>query len=185
MKLKRLRLPLVCAVLFAACAVAAQASEFFIRVESPSGWKNGGPKKPALVVRAYADGEATSARLTARAEGMVDGKRQSIELKTVPVANGIYAIEQQWPAKGDWIVAVSGRQQGITCSKIVELGPDGTIPENQRTCLCGKCFPWRQELGLKFNGERKLNVQTFFRALTAKDLASALERLTYIDADNH
>lgn len=160
-----------------AASRAVAGGEFFIRVEAPSAWKDPRIKDAALVIRAFACGEPTTARITASAEGLVDGKRQTVPLKVAPAADGIYAIKREWPARGDWVVAISAAQQGIVCSKLVDLGPDGAIPANQETCLCPKCFPWRQAESLKINGESKLAVKTTFHRLTAREIDEQLKSL--------
>lgn len=161
----------------AAAASAAQAGEFFIRVEAPSEWKDRRIKDAILVVRAYASGEPTSARIIATAEGLVEGKRQTIHLKVAPASSGVYSIRKEWPSQGIWVVAIQGMQQGIVCSKLVELGPDGTIPANQQTCLCPKCYPWREAEGLHINGESRLPVKTAFHKFTAQEIEAKLNSL--------
>jgi hypothetical protein len=176
--MRLLRLPILGLFLISASAWA-HASEFFIRVEAPSpGSKYHAIKDAVLVIRAYSAGEPTTARLTATAEGLVDGKRRTIALKVRPASEGIYSVAQEWPSQGDWIVVVSAAQRGITCSKLVELGPDGKIPANQTTCLCAKDYLWREGLGVKFNGESKLPVKTAFRRFTEREIEEALRSLT-------
>jgi hypothetical protein len=67
-------------------------------------------KKLAFVVRPLVCDKAGSVQITGRAEGLVNGTRQSIELNLVPVnaADGVYGVVQQWPAGGHWVVQLNG-----------------------------------------------------------------------------
>src|SRR5688500_15974363 len=65
-------------------------------------------KKVVLVVRPLCC-DVTSVRITGSAEGMVNGVRQSVPLRLIPVrpAEGVYAVAQEWPADGHWILRLN------------------------------------------------------------------------------
>jgi len=160
-----------------AAASSANAGGFYITVEAPGGVRDPRIKDAVLVVRAFACGDPTAARITATAEGLVAGKRQTVDLKVTPASSGIYSIRREWPLKGDWVVAIHGSLKGIECSKLVSLGPDGTIPLSQQTCLCPKCYRWREAEGTRIDEEKKMPVQTAYRRLTAQEIDAKLRLL--------
>ena len=95
-------------VLFAAAAPLF-AGGFYLDLGSPSASKD--PKAHGAVMIARLSGchEAEKGALRATAEGIVNGKRHTIPLKTVALdAPGAYAITRQWPAEGKWVVVLSG-----------------------------------------------------------------------------
>jgi len=73
---------------------------------------------PGADAEAVASGAVAVARITscvhpgkivmsATAEGVVDGKRQSIPLRLVPLKQGEkYAVMRSWPEKGSWVVKI-------------------------------------------------------------------------------
>ena len=49
-------------------------------------------------------------QITGTAEGSVNGVRQSLPLELIPVnpAEGIYAVQRQWPENGHWVLQLNG-----------------------------------------------------------------------------
>ena len=66
-------------------------------------------KKAVFVVRSQCC-DFTSVGITGSAEGIVNGVRRSIPLTLTPVnaAQGVYAITQEWPDAGHWVVQLNG-----------------------------------------------------------------------------
>jgi hypothetical protein len=59
----------------------------------------------ALVVRAMACVEQDKTTVTGTAEGIVNGARRSIPLQLTPISEkGVFAVRQQWPDKGEWVL---------------------------------------------------------------------------------
>jgi hypothetical protein len=66
-------------------------------------------KGAVFVVRALVCDDLEGARVTATAEGIVNGSRQSVPLRLLPVNTpGVYAVERQWPVDGHWVVHLEG-----------------------------------------------------------------------------
>ena len=67
-------------------------------------------KKLIVAVRAVVCQELATVRITGTAEGLVAGKRQAlpVTLTAVDPAEAIYAIHQQWPAEGAWVLHLKG-----------------------------------------------------------------------------
>lgn len=72
--------------------------------------------------------EPHKAVLTATAEGLVGGKRQTIVLEPVAQATpGLYSIPRKWPSEGKWVLKLIGRYPqgpGVTTT-LVKLTTDG------------------------------------------------------------
>ena len=164
-------------VLAVLAATRASAGGFSFTVEAPAERKDPRIRDAVLVVRTYICGEPGAARVSAKAEGMIDGQRKSITLAMKEVKPGVYSIRREWPSKGDWVIAVSGSDHDLICSKLVELGPNGNLSENQQVCMCPKCFPWRDAEGLKQNGESKLTVTTKYRLFTPQEIDTKVRSL--------
>jgi hypothetical protein len=63
----------------------------------------------AMTVEAQGCQDYSHARITGQAEGIVNGKRQSMSLELTPTEKpGIYTVRKQWPAEGRWVLVFSG-----------------------------------------------------------------------------
>lgn len=67
-------------------------------------------KKLIVAVRAVVCQDLANVRITGTAEGVVAGKRQSlpVTLAAVEPAEAVYAIHQQWPQEGAWLLHLKG-----------------------------------------------------------------------------
>jgi hypothetical protein len=109
-----------------ALAPTASAGGFHVAVERPA--KGDAEVKDALLlVRAYGCHKPEDANLTATAEGIVNGKRQSIPVQLTKTSKGVFAIKHQWAATGVWVLNISGEYLGATRSLLVELGANGKL----------------------------------------------------------
>lgn len=117
---------LLAAVVTLASANAALAGGFQLNIEAPNA-SDAELKGAALLVRTYGCHQPWDAEVFATAEGVVDGKRQSIKVELTRTSRGVYAIKKQWSSKGVWVVAITGRYNGITSSALVEMGTNGTV----------------------------------------------------------
>lgn len=68
------------------------------------------PKKLVVAVRAVVCEDLATVRITGTAEGLVNGTRQSLPLTLTAVdpAAAVYAIAQQWPQEGTWVLHLKG-----------------------------------------------------------------------------
>lgn len=116
------------AVFLACAATAALAGGFWVTVYSAGAPVARGIPDTALVVAAEGCHNPADARLEGTAEGMVDGKRQSIALKFTPTSKpGVYAIKKQWPSEGNWVLSITGAYLGRSTTRRVELLPGGEM----------------------------------------------------------
>jgi hypothetical protein len=68
------------------------------------------PKKVVVAVRAVVCEDLASVTISGTAEGVVNGKRQSlpITLMMIDRAEAVYAVGQQWPQDGTWLLHLKG-----------------------------------------------------------------------------
>jgi len=61
-----------------------------------------------LVHAAMRDGVPSTRDLTGTAEGLVNGKRQSVELRLDATSQpGVFAVRRQWPTQGAWMLTIT------------------------------------------------------------------------------
>jgi len=113
--------------LLLAIASPALAGGFQLSVETPTGSTDPQLKDVVLIARTYGCHQPADAKLSASAEGFVDGNRKSLPLELRSIGSGVYAIKQQWPSEGTWVLALSGAYNGMISSVLVELGPNGRV----------------------------------------------------------
>lgn len=113
--------------LLLAMASPALAGGFQLSIETPAGSADPQLKDVVLVARTYGCHQPADAKLSATAEGFVGGKRKSMPLELRSIGSGVYAIKQQWPSEGAWVLALTGAYNGMVSSVLVELGPNGNV----------------------------------------------------------
>lgn len=146
--------------LILAIASPALAGGFQLSVETPTEAADPQLKDVVLIARTYGCHQPADATLSATAEGLVNGNRKSLPLELRSIASGVYAIKQQWPSEGKWVLALSGTYNGMTRSVLVELGPNGKV-------LPGTRLQEGNLKGVHASGAR--------RTLVAADIDSALQ----------
>jgi hypothetical protein len=87
--------------------------------EAPSGSGQRTTSSPVLLVHAFSCHQPTDAAVSAHAEGLVNGKRQTIPLglKSTGVL-GVYSVTRQWPADGSWALVFSIDRGGRTTAMV-------------------------------------------------------------------
>lgn len=113
--------------LLLAIASPALAGGFQFSVETPAVSIDPQLRDIVLIARTYGCHQPADAKLSATAEGVVDGERKSLPLELRSIGAGVYAIKQQWPSEGTWVLALAGAYNGMTSSVLVELGPNGKV----------------------------------------------------------
>ena len=113
--------------LLLAIATPALAGGFQLSIETPAGSADPQMKGVVLIARTFGCHQPADAKLSATAEGFVNGNRKSMPLELRSIGSGVYAIKQEWPSEGTWVLALTGAYNGMTSSVLVELGPNGTV----------------------------------------------------------
>lgn len=90
-----------------AAAMSLVAGGFALQLGKPSSHPEAQAKNAVLVVRGYACIAPEKTTLSATAEGTVNGRRESIPLKLIPLSGeSTYALTRQWPSGGKWVITV-------------------------------------------------------------------------------
>jgi hypothetical protein len=110
----------------AALATQLFAGGFYLTLGNPEANPEAQKANAVLVVRADGCHEPEKATVTATATGVINGKRQSIPLKLTKLsAPGTYALSQQWPKEGKWVIELSAKDSDRMTYTLVPAGPDG------------------------------------------------------------
>jgi hypothetical protein len=120
---------------FVMCAFAtlALAEGFTFAIGSPVAAQDFRAKTAAFVFRTQGCPEPAASQISGTAEGVVKGARQSVVLKVVMMSKpGIYAIYQNWPSEGDWVVNLMGTCGSEKAGAIVPIGPKGFVRESSK-----------------------------------------------------
>jgi hypothetical protein len=118
---------------FALAAAWAHPVGFSFTIGNPVASQDFHFKTAAFVFRTESCADPAKAQLSATAEGMVKGARQSVVLKIMAASKpGVYAVNQNWPAEGDWVVSLRGTCGNETAGAIVPMGPKGFIRESSK-----------------------------------------------------
>jgi hypothetical protein len=117
-----------------ACAAAlALAQGFTFSIGSPVAAQDFRSKAATFVFRTEGCSEPTKAQINGTAEGLVKGERRSVALKIASMSKpGIYAVFQNWPQEGDWVVNLKGTCAGANAGAVVPIGPNGFIRESSK-----------------------------------------------------
>jgi hypothetical protein len=119
----------------AACALgmAAVADGFTFTIGSPVAAQDYQAKTAAFVFRTEGCAEPATSQIGGTAEGLVNGGRRSVALKVMAMSRpGVYAVPQNWPAEGDWVVILNGACASASAGAIVPIGPRGFVRESSK-----------------------------------------------------
>ena len=106
---------------------------FMFAIGSPVAAQQYQFKTAAFVFRTQGCEESIKPDVSATAEGLVKGERQSLPLRVSPGSkSGIYAVFQSWPADGRWVVTLKGSCGDLHAGAIVPVGPKGFIRESAK-----------------------------------------------------
>jgi hypothetical protein len=121
------------AVAFAVTASAVYGGGFWLEFGNPSASHDPAAKEAVLLVRALGCGEPAKARLTATAEGLVDGQRKSIPLEIAPLSTpGVWAVKRAWPQDGAWVLSFTAYEHDRITSAVARVGPKGVESKAER-----------------------------------------------------
>jgi len=103
----QLKIKYMASALAVATAASLIAGGFVLEIGKPSANPEAQAKNAVLIVRGYACQDPEKTTVTATAEGVVNGKRQTIPLKLIALsAQSTYALTRQWPADGKWVITL-------------------------------------------------------------------------------
>jgi hypothetical protein len=108
---------------------AAIAGPPWIAIEYPVNPHDPNTRGAFCTVRTYHHGDLMAFDVTGTAEGLVNGKRQSVRLdiKRLPQA-GTYAVRWQKPAQGKWALVISTTRDGhYMASALIDVNANGRV----------------------------------------------------------
>jgi hypothetical protein len=109
-------------------ALAGQlwAGGFYLQAGNPAASPEARKMNAVLTVKAVGCHDPATAAVTAIAVGWVNGERRAIPLKVAALSEpGAFAIAQQWPQEGKWVIQLSGRNAVAVTTTLVTAGPGG------------------------------------------------------------
>lgn len=112
--------------LLAAVGLAMNAEEFSLQIASAVAGQSFQTKHAAFVARQVGCEDASKLTVSAVAEGLSGGKRRTLPIKTLAVANSpAYAVFREWPVEGTWVVHLRGSCGSAVASALVVPGERG------------------------------------------------------------
>src|SRR5256885_14517403 len=92
----------------------ALAGPPWIAIEYPANPFDRTSRDAFLTVRTYHHGEMMAKTVTGTAEGVVNGKRESMKLDIRPGSQtGMYVVRWERPAAGHWVLVINSGNQGV------------------------------------------------------------------------
>ena len=129
MRSKLLRSVTVVTALTLTAFSTALAGPPWIAIEYPANPFDRTSRDAFLTVRTYHHGQIIAKTVTGTAEGVVNGKRQSMKLDIRPGSQpGMYVVRWERPALGRWVLVINSGNQGIIdATAVVEISPTGGV----------------------------------------------------------
>ncbi|HLH01620.1 MAG TPA: hypothetical protein VKX25_02535 [Bryobacteraceae bacterium] len=88
-------------------AIPLCAGALALQILNPADSAEAQSKHLVLLARTTACHSPDKTRISASAEGMANGARQSIPLRVIALSvPGTFGVAQEWPAQGQWVVKV-------------------------------------------------------------------------------
>ena len=124
-----LRSAMLASALILTAFSTALAGPPWIAIEYPANPFDRASRDAFLTVRTYHHGNLLSRTVTGTAEGIVNGKRQTMRLDIRPGSQqGMYVVRWQRPATGRWVLVINSGEKGkVDASAVVEIGANGGI----------------------------------------------------------
>jgi hypothetical protein len=117
------------AVLTVSASSAATAGPPWISIEYPANPYDASSRGAFLTVRTYHHRDFQATTVTGTAEGVVDGKRQTMRLDIRPGSQpGMYVVRWERPAAGRWVLVINSGPVGTPyATAVVEISPNGSV----------------------------------------------------------
>src|ERR1700730_1876866 len=114
-------------------AAIALAEGFTFMIGSPVASQDFQAKGAAFVLRTEGCAEPARSQVGGTAEGLVKEARRSIALRVMTTSKpGVYAVYQNWPAEGHWVVNLKGTCGSASAGAVVPIGPKGFVRESSK-----------------------------------------------------
>ena len=124
------------AAIFPAAAVLLYAGGLFVLLGNPDASPEARARKAVLTLKLAGCSHPEEASLEGMATGTVDGRRKSIPLKLIALSTpGMYALTQQWPEQGRWVLQFVAKDDGRLTTTLVAAGPGGIERSGARMAM--------------------------------------------------
>jgi hypothetical protein len=111
----------------------ALAQGFTFAIGNPVASQDFRLKSAAFALRTEGCAEPAKSRINGTAEGIVKGERRSVVLRVMSASKpSVYAVDQNWPPEGEWVVSLRGTCAGQSAGAIIPMGPKGFIRESSK-----------------------------------------------------
>ena len=112
--------------LMLACAGQMFAGGFWLQLGNPEANPAAGKMGAVVTIKAVGCHDPATAKVTATAVGVVNGERRSIPLELKALGEpGTWALAQQWPSEGKWVIQLVGRNGEQFTNTLIGAGPSG------------------------------------------------------------
>ena len=112
--------------LMLACAGQIFAGGFWLQPGNPEANPAAGKMGAVVIIKAVGCHDPASAKVTATAIGVLNGERRTIPLELKPLGEpGVYALTQQWPREGKWVIQLVGKNDEQFTNTLLAAGPAG------------------------------------------------------------
>lgn len=102
--------------------IPALAGGFWITLGNPEASSEAKAMNAVLTLMPTGCGNPAAAKVTATAEGYINGKRASVPVTVKALSKpGLHAIARQWPAEGKWVLRVVATYEGAQTSAIIPI----------------------------------------------------------------
>jgi hypothetical protein len=99
---------------------------FYLQLGNPEASPEARKLNAVITVKSAGCVEPGTTKISGTAIGMVNGERREIPLKLEPLSTpGMFAITQQWPKQGRWVIRLEATNGSLFTSSLVGAGPDG------------------------------------------------------------
>jgi hypothetical protein len=131
-------------------AAVLVAQDFVLQVGPAIAGKTPSAKKSLFVVRPGGCADPARAKITATAEGIVNGARRSVPVTLAALPTpGVHAVPRDWPAGGVWIVNLVGTCDGRTAGALVPVAENATYARESIKLLAHKATSQEIDASLK------------------------------------
>ena len=108
------------------------AGGFWLQFPDVSSIPEARTRNLVLLVRPAGCHHPELAKVTASAEGIVNGKRTSLPVKLIALPEpGTYGASRIWPEAGKWVISISAIVEGRETGAVAQVGINGV--EKERT----------------------------------------------------
>jgi len=102
------------------------AGGFWLQVGNPEASPEARKANAVLTLKAAGCSDPAKAQITATALGTVNGQRRSVPVEVIKLSEpGMFAVAQQWPREGKWVIQFEGHSEGRVTTTLINSGPEG------------------------------------------------------------